>query len=361
VRAAVLHASPGPLAVEELTVDAPGPHEVLVRTAAAGLCHSDLHAIDGKLPPATPTVLGHEAAGVVAEVGSDVTYVAPGDHVATCLSVFCGQCDFCLSGRPAMCESPGTERTAGDRPRLELGGSPCGAFAGIGGLAEELLVHERALVKILPEMPLDRAAVLGCAVTTGIGAVHHTARVEPGDTVAVIGCGGVGLNCVQGARLAGASRIVAVDTRASKLELARRFGATDVVDASAGDPVKEVRRLLPGGGVEHAFEAIGTKDTAEQAFKMLRRGGTATLIGIMAPGTTIELDGFSFLAERKVQGSNMGSNRFRQDMTRYVDLYLQGRLHLDELISDRLGLDEVNDGFARLGEGAVARAVVVFD
>ena len=241
----------------------------------------------------------------------------------------------------------------------------CIPFAGLGGLAEEMLVHEHAVAKIRQDVPLDRAALIGCAVTTGVGAVFRTARVEAGSTVGVIGCGGVGLNCVQGAALAGASRIVAIDTNPFKLELARQFGATDVVNASEGDPVEQVRTLLPGGaspaaGVDYAFEAIGTKRTAEAAFAILKKGGTATLIGVMPSGTTIELPGTDFLREKKIQGSLMGSNRFRQDMPRYIDLYLEGRLKLDELVSARIDLDDVNDGFAAMVRGEVARTVIVF-
>lgn len=344
----------------------PGPHEVLIQTAAAGLCHSDQHVLDGSLVMPTPVVLGHESAGVVQAVGSQVSYVKPGDHVITCPSVFCGQCEFCLGGRPALCDHVGLERGPDEPPRLSQHGSACIPFAGLGGLAEEMLVHEHAVAKIRDDMPLDRAALIGCAVTTGVGAVFRTARVEAGSTVAVIGCGGVGLNCVQGAVLAGASRIVAVDTNPFKLDLATKFGATDVVNPAGADPVDQVRALLPGGaspagaGVDYAFEAIGTKRTAEQAFGMLKKGGTATVIGVMPSGTTIELPGTDFLREKKIQGSLMGSNRFRQDMPRYIDLYLEGRLKLDELVSARIDLPAVNDGFAAMVRGEVARSVIVF-
>src|SRR5438552_2859805 len=279
MRAAVLHEIPGDLTIEEVAVDRPGPREVLVRTAAAGLCHSDLHFLEGKFTAPTPLVLGHESAGIVEEVGEDVTYVKPGDHVITCLSVFCGQCEFCLGGRPSLCDQVGTGRGRGQPPRLTFGGEPCGQFASLSSFAEQMLVHEHAVAKIRDDMPLDRAALIGCGVTTGIGAVFRTARVEAGSTVAVIGCGGVGLNCVQGASLAGASRIVAVDTSPFKLELAKTFGATDVVDASEADPVEQVRALFagrpglggPGGGVDYAFEAIGLKPTVEQAFAMVKK------------------------------------------------------------------------------------------
>ena len=366
---AVLHEIPGSLVIEEVDIDRPGPREVLVRTAAAGLCHSDLHFIEGKFRAPTPVVLGHESAGVVEAVGDDVTYVKPGDHVITCLSVFCGQCEFCLGGRPSLCDQIGINRGKGQRPRLSLRGEPCGQFANLSSFAEQMLVHEHAVAKIRDDMPLDRAALIGCGVTTGVGAVFRTARVEAGSTVAVIGCGGVGLNCVQGAALAGASRVIAVDTSPFKLDLASTFGATDLIDASAADPVEQVRALLPGraglggpgGGVDYAFEAIGLKPTVEQAFAMVKKGGTATVIGMIPPGTMIDLPGLEFLSEKKIQGSVMGSNRFRQDMPRYVDLYLAGRLKLDELVSARIKLDQINDGFGALTRGEVARSVVVFD
>jgi S-(hydroxymethyl)glutathione dehydrogenase/alcohol dehydrogenase len=359
MRAAVLNQIPGPLEVAEIEIDDPGPREVRVRVVASGLCHSDLHFMEGKYDHKTPVVLGHEAAGVVEAVGRDVAGLRPGDHVVACLSVFCGRCPECLSGRPALCDAPERERAPEQPPRLSRGGVPVQQFAHLAAFAEEMLVHEHALVKIRPEMPLDRAALIGCAVTTGVGAVINTARVPTGSTVAVLGCGGVGLNCVQGAALAGASRIIAVDTLAWKLELARTFGATDVVDASEEDAVGAVREMT-GGGVEYSFEAIGLKLTAEQSFAMLRAGGTATLIGLIPEGQKIELMGTDFLSERRIQGSSMGSNRFRIDIPRFVEFYLAGKLKLDELISARIGLDDVNAGYEALKQGEVARSVIVF-
>jgi S-(hydroxymethyl)glutathione dehydrogenase/alcohol dehydrogenase len=232
-------------------------------------------------------------------------------------------------------------------------------FAHLGSFAELLLVHEHAVVKVTPEIPLDRAVLIGCGVVTGLGAVFNTARVQPGATVAVIGCGGIGLNCVQGARLAGASRIIAVDRLSSKLDLAAEFGATHTVNASEGDPVAKVIELS-GGGVEYAFEAIGLAATAQQAWQMLIRGGTATVIGMIPVGDMVQIPGHEFLLEKRIQGSTMGSNRFRVDMPRYVDLYLQGRLKLDELVSARIGLDDVNDGFKKLQGGEIARSVITF-
>ncbi|MFN8593881.1 MAG: Zn-dependent alcohol dehydrogenase [Thermomicrobiales bacterium] len=359
MRAAVLESIPSMLEIDEVQVAKPVHHEVLVRTAAAGLCHSDLHFMEGKYRCAVPTIPGHEVAGVVEAVGPDVTHVQPGDHVIGCLSIFCGRCAYCLSGRPVLCDRQGLERGADLPPRLSRGGEPMHQFLRLSAFAEMLLVHENTLVKIRPDMPLDRAALIGCAVTTGLGAVFNTARVTPGSSVAVIGCGGVGLNAVQGASIAGAGRIIAIDLSPWKLQLAQQFGATDIVDVNAGDPVEQVRELT-GGGVEFAFEAIGLKIAAEQSFAMLRKGGTATIIGMIPEGQTIELPGSEFLDEKRIQGSNMGSNRFRVDMPRYVDLYMNGRLKLDELVSARIGLEEINDGFERMRRGEVARSVITF-
>jgi S-(hydroxymethyl)glutathione dehydrogenase/alcohol dehydrogenase len=360
MKAAVLEHIPGELVVDDVEIARPGPHEVLVRTVAAGLCHSDLHFMEGKYPHPTPVVMGHESAGVVEAVGDDVTYVAPGDHVISCISGFCGTCRWCLSGRPNLCDKVGLTPDPTVAPRLTRGGQPVLQFIDLASFAEQLLVHEHLLVKIRPDMPLDKAALIGCGVTTGIGAVINTAKVRPGDTVAVIGCGGVGLNAVQGAAIAGAGRIIAVDPVHSKRELARQFGATDVVDASAVDSVSAVLEMTLGG-VDHAFEAIGLATTAKQAFDMLTKGGTATVIGMIPLGEQVVIDGFQLLMEKRLQGSNMGSNRFRIDMPQYVDWYLAGKLKLDELVSATMTLDRINDGFAALQRGEVARQLVTFD
>ena len=349
-----------PMETEEVTVSKPGPRQDLTRTKAAGICHSDMHFFNGSYPGKLPMVLGHESAGVVEQVGSDVHYVKPGDHVITCLSVFCGHCDQCLTGHLSLCQEPEMSRGKEEEPRISHNDQPLTPFAQLGSFAEMMLVHEHALVKVREDMPMDRAALIGCGVTTGIGAVIHTASVEPGSTVAVIGCGGIGLSAINGAALAGASRIIAVDMVASKLELARKFGATDLVDASDGEAIEKVRELT-GGGVHYSFEAIGLKATAEQAFRMLRPGGTATVIGMIPPGQMVELHGVDFLAEKKIQGSMMGSNRFRVDMPRFVDFYLQGKLHLDDMISNRIALSDINEGMAALETGEIARSVIMFD
>lgn len=361
MKAAVLYQPKTPLVIEDIAIGKPGPREVLVRTAAVGVCHSDLHFLDGAYPYPMPVVLGHEAAGVVEQVGSDVRTVKPGDHVITCLSAYCGHCEHCLTGHLSLCVEPDTRRREGEEPRL-MGrqGGPMNQFVNLSAFAEQMLIHEHALVAIRRDMPLDRAALIGCAVTTGMGAVMHTANVRPGETVAVIGCGGIGLATINGAAIAGAGRIIAVDRMPGKLELARQFGATDVIDAGSNDAVDAVRALT-GGGVHHAFEAIGLKQTAEQAFAMLRRGGTATVIGMIAPGVKIELKGSDFLGEKRIQGSMMGSNRFPVDMPRMVDFYMAGKLRLDELISQRLQLGQINDAFDELRRGELARSVILFE
>ena len=359
MKAAIFHGPHQPLTIENIDIDEPKGHEVLVRTMATGVCHSDLHFVDGLYPFPPPAILGHEAAGIVEAVGDQVTDFKPGDHVIGCLSIFCGRCEFCLSGRPVLCNREGLERDASEPSRLSRNGETVHQFLRLSAFAEYLLVHENTLVKIREEMPLDRAALIGCAVTTGLGAVFNTAKVTPGSTVAVIGCGGVGLNAVQGAWIAGASRVIAIDMMPWKLDLAREFGATDTINASDGNAVEQVLELT-GGGVEYSFEAIGLKVAAEQSFAMLRKGGTATIIGMIPEGQKIELPGSEFLDEKKIQGSNMGSNRFRVDMPRYVDLYLNGRLKLDELVSARISLDDINEGFEAMRRGETARSVVIF-
>jgi S-(hydroxymethyl)glutathione dehydrogenase/alcohol dehydrogenase len=362
IKAALFHGAKQPLAIEQVEIDKPNGREVLVRTVAAGVCHSDLHFVDGLFALNAPAILGHESAGVVEEVGDRVTYVQPGDHVIACLSVFCGHCDQCLSGHPNRCANRAElQRGKTERPRLSQDGKPVIQFADIAGYAEKMLLHENAVVKITKEMPLDKAALIGCGVTTGVGAALNTAKVEPGSTVAVFGAGGVGLAAIQGARIAGARRIIAVDVFENKLATAKRLGATDAVDASSCDPVKAIKEMT-GGGVDYSFEAIGLKTTAEQAFYCLGPGGTATVIGMIPAGQKVEIEGrYFYLSERKIQGSTMGSNRFRIDMPRYIDFYMQGRLNLDDMVSRKAPLDGVNEAFRAMKAGEVARTVLMFD
>ena len=360
MKAAVFHGPNQPLNIENVDIDDPGPHEVRVRTVASGVCHSDLHFVDGFYRMMAPAVLGHEVSGVVEQVGSQVQYVQAGDHVIGCLSVFCGHCDMCLSGRPNLCRSPELRRGPNEKSRLSQGGEPVFQFANLSSYAEEMLVHENALVKIDNDVDFGAAALIGCGVTTGVGAVLNTAKIEPGSSVAVWGAGGVGLAAIQGARIAGARMINAVDTVESKLATAKELGATHIVDASSHDPVEAVRELT-GGGVEYSFEAIGLKKAAEQCYEALGIGGTATIIGMIPQGQKVEIDGPSLLSEKKLQGSSMGSNRFRKDMPRYIDFYRQGRLKLDEMITRRLKLEDVNEAFRAMKAGEVSRQVLMFD
>jgi S-(hydroxymethyl)glutathione dehydrogenase/alcohol dehydrogenase len=361
MKAAVMRAWKAPLTIEDVDVDEPGPREVLVRTVATGVCHSDLHVMEGSLPMPPPCILGHEPAGIVEKIGPGVTHVVPGDPVIGCLSAFCGNCGYCLSGRPNLCGGEATARPLGGKPRLSKDGQPLLQFAHLSAFAEYMLVSENAIVKIRPDMPLDRAALIGCGVTTGLGAALRTAAIRPGETAAVIGCGGVGLAAVQGCRIAGASRIVAIDNVPWKLDLAKQLGATDTFDAGQGDPAMGVLGLL-GGGVDYAFECIGTKGTSAQALAMVKKGGAAVLVGVMPFGAMLELPGLDIVLQgKRVLGSMMGENRFRIDMPRYVDFYLDGRLKLDEMISSRIKLSELNSAFDKMRKGEAARQVVVFE
>lgn len=360
MKAAVVHEQNKPMEIEDVEISKPGPREVLIRPVAVGVCHSDLHFLDGSYPYMLPTILGHESAGIVEEVGSDVTTIKKGDHVITCLSAFCGHCDKCLTGHLSLCSSPEVSRKESEAPRIMQNGAAVHQFLNLSSFAELMLIHEHACVSINRDMPFDRAALIGCSTTTGMGAVFHTADVEPGSTVAVIGCGGVGLAAINGAAIAGAGQIIAIDMQDSKLELAKVMGATHTLNAGQGDPVGEVIEMTKGG-CDYSFEAIGLKATAEQAFRMLGRGGVATVIGMIPVGTMIELHGAELLGEKKIQGSNMGSNRFPVDMPRFVDFYMRGKLHLDEMISKHIRLSDVNEAMAALKTGQDARHVIMFD
>ena len=362
MKAAILNAYDEPLEIAEVQIDKPGPREVLLKTAASGVCHSDLHIFEGKLDIHPPLVAGHEPAGIVEQVGSDVRYVKPGDRVIACVSIFCGVCEYCTRGRTYLCVGRDAQaRKPGEPPRLSRDGEPLFQCAQLAAYAEQMLVPENALVKVREEMPLDRAALVGCAVTTGVGAVLRTAKVEAGSTVAVVGCGGVGLSIVQGSRIAGASRIIAIDTQAWKLELARKLGATDGVDAQACDALEAVRELTRGG-VDYAFEAIGLPATARQAYQMTKKGASFVMVGVPPSTEDLSFPGLDLVfGEKRILGSLMGSNAFRVDMPRYVDFYLNGQLFLDEMISARRPLDEINLCFDEMKAGTVARSVIVFD
>ncbi|MGI9613120.1 MAG: Zn-dependent alcohol dehydrogenase [Acidimicrobiales bacterium] len=363
MKAAVLTEQPGDLVIEDLAVDKPGPGEVLIQTVGAGLCHSDLHFMEGLFRTQLPIVLGHESAGIVQAVGDDVTYVKPGDHVVACLSIFCGQCPQCLGGHPNRCANPKATSRAKDAPaRLtRADGTAVDQMARLGGFAEEMLVHQNGLVKVIEEMPLDKACLIGCGITTGFGAAVRTANVQVGTTVCVIGAGGIGLAAIQGARIAGANRIIVVDVSSAKLETAGQMGGTHFVNASETDDVVGEVKELSGGGVDYSFEAIGRSETVRQAFDMLAVGGTATVIGMVPSRDVVELRGIDFLQEKKLQGSMMGSNQFRTDIPRMIDMYLDGRLMIDEMVSATIDLDHVNDGYDMMRRGEVARTVITFD
>jgi S-(hydroxymethyl)glutathione dehydrogenase/alcohol dehydrogenase len=363
MQAAVFRQPHQPLTIERLDIDAPAPREVLVRTAATGVCHSDLHHIegDGRYPIGEPCVLGHEGAGIVEAIGHDVAYVRPGDHVVACLSGFCGACAQCLAGHPNLCTSGITARSASASPRLSQRAARVIQGAGIASFAERMLLHENSVVKIDPDIPLDRAALVGCGVLTGVGAALRTAVVRAGQTVAVIGCGGVGLSVIQGARLAGARQIIAVDQFDAKLHMARAMGATHTVNSATTDTVLAVRAFTSGGGVDHAFEAVGVPRLVRQAIESLAIRGTATIVGVLPPDATIEFPWMAIRPECRVQTSRMGSNQFRTDIPMLLGLYRQGRLRLDEMVTSRRRLADINDAFRAMIAGEVARTVLTFD
>ncbi|RSV40446.1 alcohol dehydrogenase [Sphingomonas sp. ABOLE] len=360
MKAAVLFEAKTPLAIEEVQVSKPGPREVLIRTAAVGVCRSDLHFVDGAFPHPVPTVPGHEAAGVVEAVGSDVAHLRPGDHVITFLTAFCGSCEYCVTGRPSLCIDPSTRRPADAEPRLKLAdGRPLAPFLNLSAFAEMMLVHENACVAIAKDMPLDRAALLGCAVITGAGSIFNDSRLRPGESVAVIGAGGIGLAAINAAKIAGAGQILALDPVAEKRALAEKMGATHMLDPTNEGVAKQVLALT-GGGVHYAIEAVGRPATAELAWQILRRGGTATILGMIAPGQSVSLPGHTFLTGKKIQGSLLGSTRFPIDMPRLVQLYLDGKLDLDTMVAERIGLSQVNDALEKLRQGTSVRSVITF-
>lgn len=363
MKAAVLEQFGAPLEIRDLELAPPGPSEVRVRVAAVGVCHSDVNLFEGLRPALPlPAVLGHEVSGVVTEVGAGVRRIRLGDHVVGTLAPFCGHCPECVTGRSVLCEDTEVKPPPGKARRLTMGERHVSQLYNLSAFAEEMLVHESALVKIRDDMPLDRAALLGCAVLTGVGAVNRTAQVRPGATVAVVGCGGIGLSTINGAAIAGARRIIAVDRNPRKLALARRFGATHCIAATdhQDSAVDEVRQLS-GGGVEFAFECVGNPATVTQCWRMLRPAGIAVVLGVLGPRAQVSLGGDDFLQEKQIRGSLLGSARPTLDIPHLVDLYLNGQLLLDELVSRRIRLEEINDGIAALRKGEVARSVVVFD
>ncbi|HEX8168759.1 MAG TPA: zinc-dependent alcohol dehydrogenase family protein [Beijerinckiaceae bacterium] len=370
IRAAVLnemgapapYAQSKPLAIEEVELDPPGPGEILVRIAAAGLCHSDLSVIEGNRPRPMPMALGHEAAGVVEALGAGVDDLKKGDHVVMVFVPSCGHCLPCSEGRPALCEPGAVANGAGTLlsggKRLHRNGQDINHHLGVSGFADYAVISRRSCVKVDPELPLDEAALFGCAVLTGVGAVINTAKVPAGTTVAVVGLGGVGLSSILGAVASGASRVVAVDLSDEKLGLARQLGATDTFNAGSPNAVDEIREALKGG-VDYAFEMAGSVRALELAYKITRRGGTTVTAGLPNPSHTFALPPVNLVAEeRTLKGSYIGTCVPVRDLPRYVDLYRRGKLPVDRLMSKHLRLDEINEGFDLLAQGKVVRQVV---
>jgi NDMA-dependent alcohol dehydrogenase len=363
-RAVVCREHNKPVRVEQVTVDPPKRGEATVKLGACGVCHSDLSAITGTIALPLPLVLGHEGAGVVEEVGEGVSELARGDHVIFSFIYMCGKCRFCVAGRPVLCLEQGKALTTPleGTPRVrDAAGAPLGIFSGCGAMAEYATVSAENLIRIDPKIPLDVAALVGCGVTTGVGAVFNTAKVEPGASVAVFGCGGVGLSVIQGAAIAGAGRIIAIDTLQPKLEMAKRFGATDTVLASQEPDVVKHLKKITGGGPDYAFECVGSGELAGTAYRAIRRGGLAVVVGVAKPSDSTSVRTMTLPFEEKtLTGSYFGSCVPRVDFPRMLSLYLAGRLKLDELITRRYSIEETPQAFADLEAGKNARGVIVF-
>ncbi len=358
MKALVLNAVGRGFDFEDVDIASPIGREVLVDVRASGLCHTDLLFATNPIFP-TPAVFGHEISGIVAEIGPDVAEFRVGDHVVGSLAQSCGSCPRCQSGRSFQCQHPeATLRRPADAARLSRKGQALYQGLGLGGFAERALIHENQLALVPKEMPFAQAALLGCGVVTGAGAVLNTASVAAGDTVVIFGAGGVGLNAISGARIAGASRIVVIDVQPKRLEAAKKFGATDVIDSTTTKPVEAVRDLLRGGA-DHVFDFVGLKAVAEQGLAILGVGGGLYLVGVSKPEVSIDLNIFDAIGgQKRVQGVNFGSTNFKRDIPMYAGLYLQGRMNLDDLVSKRITLREVNDGYAALKDGSLNRVVV---
>src|SRR5438105_5296844 len=364
MRAAVLYEVRTPMCIEDVSVDGPKDDEVLVQIRATGACHSDYHVIDGSwngpgFP--LPVILGHEAAGIVEKVGADVATLKPGDPVILSFAPNCGRCRMCTIGQPHLCS--GMRNTPGTFPdgtrRHRKGDLEINCFGrGMSSFAEYSVVHQSAAVKITPEMPMEGAALIGCAVMTGVGAVLNTARVEPGSTVAVFATGGVGLSIVQGAVLANASQIIAVDLLDNKLDYASSFGATSTINSSRQDAIQEIRALTDGLGVDYAFDAIGDARVSRACYDAVRRGGTAVIVGMAPTGTEIPIPATIAGEEKVVKGCFYGSARPAVDFPRLVDFYQRGVLKVDGMITRTYPLEKINDAFDALSRGDNARGVI---
>ena len=363
IKAAVLYEANTPLVVETLELDEPKEGEVLVKISSAGVCHSDYHVMKGEWKPPLPMVLGHEAAGIVERVGPGVTMSQPGDHVILNFRPNCGFCRYCAIGRPVLCNGTDTDRWMmfDGTSRLHKGGRDIYHFARTASFAEYAVVPQSGAVPVRDDMPLDKACLVGCSVMTGVGSVINTAKVEAGSSVVVIGCGGIGLNVIQGAVLAGARQIIAVDVLENKLAYARDFGATDIIDATSGDTVRRIRDLTDGGA-DYAFEAIGNSRTILQAYESTCLGGVTTIVGMAPEDDEVTINALSLpRTEKVIMGSWYGSARPWVDLPKMVDLYMTGKLDVDSLVSRTYSLDEINVAYEALGRGEVARSILVFD
>src|SRR5581483_7917586 len=363
-RAAILHEAKKPLTVEDVEVMEPGPHEVRVRWVANGVCHSDLHVMTGDYPHPLPVVLGHEASGVVEKIGAAVESVKPGDHVCSSYIPSCGHCAYCIGGQPTMCalrDKPRWFMLDGTSRLQSSNGVPLHVFLQVAGYATHTVLPEPSVIPIRKDAPLDVVCLVSCGVLAGAGPVFNRAKVPPGASVAVWGCGGVGLNTIQAARMVGAGKIIAVDVLPRNLAWAAEFGATHVVDAAREDPVARVQALSGQGGVDFAFEVVGTARTIEQAVLATRRGGTCVVVGVCPAGTRLALDPMLFLQQRVLTGSSFGAGHPRTDVPLLIDLYMAGRYRLDELVSRRLPLKELMHAFDLMRLGEVKRSVVVYE
>lgn len=363
MKAAILVETNAPLVIQDVQLDPPKAHEVRVRIAAAGVCRSDLHFMKGEATIPTPAVLGHEGSAVVTEIGEGVTRVVPGDHVILAFAPFCGHCKSCLTGRSNICDThmaTGPNMFDGTR-RLHANGQDLAHMGKVACFAEEAVVPETGCIKIDPEFPLPQAALIGCSVTTGVGSVLYNAQITPGSTVAVIGCGGVGLNVLQGARLAGAGKIIAVDINDAALEFATKFGATETVNARDTDALKSIRGLSEGG-VDYAFEAFGSSETISLTFDAVNKGGTAIIVGLAAIDDFPSIDPVALVRQEKtLKGSYYGTARPAIDFHKMVDLYKRGQIDVDGLITRHYTLDQINEAYVELDKGVIGRGVITFD
>lgn len=364
MKAAVLYKTNEPLVIEQIEIDPPKAHEVKVKIAAAGVCRSDLHFMKGEAIINVPAVLGHEGSAVVMEVGEGVTSVTPGDHVILSFSPFCGYCESCLSGHPNTCDThqKATGKMFDGTSRIHIGGQDLTQMGKVGCFAEESIVPETGVSKIDPGISLEVAALIGCSVTTGVGTAIYAANITAGSTVAVIGCGGVGLNVLQGARIAGASRIIAVDVNDAALEFAGKFGATDSVNPNSGDPVKAIRDLTGGKGADYTFEAFGSAETLTMAFEAAKKHGTAVIAGLSPVGEPAAIDGVMLVRQEKtLKGAYYGASKPSIDFHHMVEMYQSGKLDIDGLITRHYKLDQINEAYEELDRGVVGRGVITFD